>query len=100
MEVRRKKPIKKVAACLMGQAARKNKLHTKSYQKPAQLSSVNLKEQIGLLLWLLCSPLSHRQRSSGWQLFGILLSQLYQINAQNTHQGHSTTPERDNKCSR
>lgn len=94
MEGKRKKPTKKAA--LFGDRTAGKEQQSRSYIKLTQLSSGNLKEQIGLLLWLLCSPINHQQKSSGWQLFGILLSQLYQINAQNTRQGCSTPPESKN----
>lgn len=42
-------------------------------------SSVNLKDQLGLLLWQLQTPLSKHQSKAGWCLFGILLTQYVTI---------------------
>ena len=64
--------IKKAAA---GTAATLNKQHNETYPKPAPLSRSNLKENLGLLLCHLQSPLTQKQRKMGWQLFEVLLSQ-------------------------
>ena len=64
--------IKKAAAST---AAKKNKLHRETYPKPAPLSRSNLKENLGLLLYHLQSPLIQHQRRIGWQLFEVLLVQ-------------------------
>jgi len=45
----------------------------KPYRKLAPLSSENLRDQVGLLLWFLCSPISEGQSASGWRLFEVLL---------------------------
>ena len=72
------KAAKKVAACLMEQAAGKNKSHKKAYRKTITLSRDNLKENLGLLLCHLQSPLTKQQRRIGWQLFEVLLTQYVQ----------------------
>ena len=64
--------IKKAAGLT---AAGKKKLHNGTYSKPAQLSRSNLKENLGLLLCHLQSPLTQKQRRVGWQLFEVLLTQ-------------------------
>ena len=51
------------------------KLRYEAYRKPAPLSRSNLKENIGLLLCHLQSPLTPQQRRIGWQLFEVLLRQ-------------------------
>ena len=66
---------KKAAAAT---AATLNKRHNKAYRKPAQLSRSNLKENLGLLLYHLQSPLTQKQRRIGWQLFDVLLRQYLQ----------------------
>ena len=86
----------KVAACLAQQAAPKYDSHVEAYRKPAPLSSGNLRDQIGLLLWFLCSPLSRRQSAAGWKLLEVLLSQSYQESAQSTRGGRSAPPELTN----
>ena len=48
---------------------------TESYQQCAPKARDNLKEQIGLLLYHLQSPLTQSQRRTGWQLLGVMLLQ-------------------------
>lgn len=55
--------------------AERYKLRYEAYRKPAPLSRSNLKENLGLLLYHLHSPLTQRQRRIGWQLFEVLLTQ-------------------------
>ena len=42
-------------------------------------SNESLKDQIGLLLWQLQSPLGRRQHRVGWRLFKVLLMQYLTI---------------------
>jgi hypothetical protein len=42
------------------------------------MSRENLQEQIGLLLWFLCSPVSEQQIIAGYRLLEILLSARYE----------------------
>jgi len=69
---------KELAACLPEQAAGKNHLRNISYRRATPMSSDNLKDQIGLLLWFLCSPISDRQIEAGYRLLEILLSAIYE----------------------
>ncbi len=64
--------IKKAAGLT---AAGEKKLQNRSYKQPAQLSRGNLKENLGLLLYHLQSPLTQKQRRIGWQLVEVLLTQ-------------------------
>jgi len=59
-------------------AAKTNELHYEVYRKSAPLSKTNLKENLGLLLCHLQSPLTQKQRRIGWQLFEVLLTQYVQ----------------------
>ncbi len=72
MKMETRAAIKKAAA---GTAAKKNRLRHKAYRKAAPLSRSNLKENLGLLLCHLQSPLTQQQRRIGWQLFEVLLTQ-------------------------
>jgi len=72
---------KEVAACLPEQAAGTNQLQNISYLKATSISSRNLQDQIGLLLWFLCSPISKKQIEAGYQLLEILLSTRYEREA-------------------
>ena len=49
--------------------------HHLEYKDPPLNSSESLKDQIGLLLCHLHSPINQRQRAMGWKLFEILLVQ-------------------------
>ena len=53
--------------------------HNGSYRKPAPLSKTNLKENLGLLLYHLQSPLTKKQRRMSWQLFEVVLRQYYDV---------------------
>lgn len=75
--MRTKEAIKK-AVCIAGKTAKTNKLQNRTYTKPARLSRSNLKENLGLLLCHLQSPLTQQQRRIGWQLFEVLLRQYLQ----------------------
>ena len=57
--------------------AHKNIRQIQTYQTCAAKSTENLKEQIGLLLCHLHSPLNQRQRAMGWKLLEALLSARY-----------------------
>ncbi|HCO96627.1 MAG TPA: hypothetical protein DIU00_22255 [Phycisphaerales bacterium] len=58
-----------------------NKQLLKQYRKATPLSSDNLKDQIGLLLWFLCGPLNKKQCTAGYRLLEILLSARYERGA-------------------
>lgn len=58
--------------------AERYKLRYKAYPKSTSLSRGNLKENLGLLLYHLQSPLTKNQRRIGWQLFEVLLRQYLQ----------------------
>ena len=60
-------------------AARRNELHCRTYRKATPMSTTNLKDEIGLLLLFLCSPISHQQRAAGWSLFEVLLAQYLEM---------------------
>lgn len=49
--------------------------HHLEYKDSTSESSESLKDQIGLLLCHLHSPLNQRQRAMGWKLFEVLLVQ-------------------------
>jgi len=70
-----KTAIKKAAGLT---AAKEKKLQNRTYPKPTPLSRSNLKENLGLLLYHLQSPLTKNQRRIGWQLFEVLLRQYLQ----------------------
>ncbi|MFX0198514.1 MAG: hypothetical protein ACFFCW_20535 [Candidatus Hodarchaeota archaeon] len=53
--------------------------HHLEYKDSPSKSSESLKDQIGLLLWQLQSPLGRRQRRVCWQLFKVLLMQYLTI---------------------
>lgn len=53
--------------------------HHLEYKDSPSKSSESLKDQIGLLLWQLQSPLGRRQHRIGWQLFKVLLMQYLTI---------------------
>lgn len=74
-EMKRKTPKKERAAHLGQQAATQNNLQTEPYRNCAPESRENLKEQIGLLLWFLCGPISEKQSAAGWQLLEVLYGQ-------------------------
>ncbi|MCK4294286.1 MAG: hypothetical protein KAY65_13900 [Planctomycetes bacterium] len=48
-----------------------------TYQKSGPKASSILKDQVGLLLWHLHSPLTYREHKKGWSLFEVLLSARY-----------------------
>ena len=56
-------------------AARYNKQHHIEYRTIPRMSSDNLKDQVGLLLWGLCGPISRCPRETGWELLGVLYGQ-------------------------
>jgi len=60
------------------QTADKNYIQHTTYRKAKPMSKENLPEQIGLLLWFLCSPISDRQIEAGYRLLEILLSAIYE----------------------
>ena len=62
-------------------AAGNIKLQSKAYRKDTSMSSDNLKEQIGLLLWFLCCPINQRQIVAGYKLLEIMLSARYERGA-------------------
>ena len=66
---------KEPTARLGQQAAGKNHSQNRTYRKPAPLSRSNLKENLGLLLCHLQSPLTKKQRRIGWRLVEVLLTQ-------------------------
>jgi len=78
--MRTKVPIKKAVHRADGTAGN-NKLHKKAYREVTAMSSNNLKDEIGLLLWFLCSPLSEKQCTAGYRLLEILLSARYEQGA-------------------
>ena len=52
---------------------------SKLYRNCAPKANQNLKDQLGLLLWRLQSPLTQRQRRLGWQLCEVLLVQYFAV---------------------
>ena len=70
--MRTKAAIKKAAGLT---AAKKKTQHSRVYPKPVPLSRNKLKENIGLLLIHLQSPLSQQQRRIGWKLVEIMYEQ-------------------------
>ena len=54
-------------------------LQDKAYRKDTFMSRQNLTDQIGLLLWFLCSPISEKQIVAGYRLLEILLSARYEL---------------------
>ena len=52
---------------------------SKSYRNCATKANENLKDQLGLLLWQLQSPLNKHQLRAGWSLLGVLLTQYITI---------------------
>ena len=76
MKMKTRTAIKKAGAGR--RPAGRHKLRCEAYRKPAPLSRSNLKENLGLLLCHLQSPLTQQQRRIGWQLFEVLLRQYLQ----------------------
>jgi hypothetical protein len=70
-----KVPEKELAAGIGQQAARRNDLRRKAYPPGAFKSTESLKEEIGLLLWFLCSRISEKQSAAGWALLEVLYKQ-------------------------
>lgn len=56
-------------------AARYDEQHHTQYQQVPLTSRSNLKDEIGLLLWFLCSPINQRQRAAGYRLIEVLYGQ-------------------------
>lgn len=81
MKTKRKTPKKERAAHLGQQAAPKYYSQEKSYRKATPMSRNNLKDEIGLLLWFLCSPLNKKQGAAGYQLLEIMLLARYERRA-------------------
>lgn len=71
----------KIKMTVAGTTATQKKRHNKAYRKVTSMSSNNLKDEIGLLLWFLCSPISEKQSAPGYQLLEILLSAKYERGA-------------------
>jgi hypothetical protein len=72
--------VKKRKAVTSAKATAQNyNQQNESYQECAPKANENLKDQIGLLLWQLQSPLSKHQRKVGWRLLGVLLTQYVTI---------------------
>ena len=76
---------KEVAACLPEQAAGKNHLQRKTYQKAMPVS--RLKLVLGELLLF-----GNKKRSEFWPLFEALLVQSYQGSSQSPVKGRDTAP--------
>jgi len=77
--MRKKSVIKKAVHRADGTAV--SKLHRLAYPRAESLSIENLQDQIGLLLWFLCSPINQRQSVAGYSLLEVLISAKYEQGA-------------------
>jgi len=70
-----------------------DKRHHKAYRKVPPMSRFSLKDQIGLLLWFLCRPVSQQQSAAGYRLLEVLLLQSYQESRQSPSHGRDMAVE-------